>query len=153
MYSVAVYSSKMPLPLSFAEHVWFVISDEKTTDRIEVWAPIWVRSQNTVVVNAMPLYQGFRTTFLDSSTKPRSAFRAKELFRISGESNSSAHKLYKIIKNADELYPCKNTYRLYPGPNSNTFVTWALSHVPEITFKLPKSAIGAKFTFANSQLH
>lgn len=43
---------------------------------------------------------------------------------------------------AVEEYPYATTYRVYPGPNSNTFVSYVLRRVPELTVELPPNAIG-----------
>ena len=39
-------------------------------------------------------------------------------------------------------YPWKRDYRLFPGPNSNTFVAWIGLQVPEMGLDLPSTAIG-----------
>jgi len=42
-------------------------------------------------------------------------------------------------------YPWKNTYKAYPGPNSNTFIAWIALQVPELELDLPFSAIGSSY--------
>ncbi len=39
-------------------------------------------------------------------------------------------------------YPYANEYRLWPGPNSNSFTAWVLRRVPELRADLPPTAIG-----------
>ena len=39
-------------------------------------------------------------------------------------------------------YPYANEYRLWPGPNSNTFTAWVVRRVPELRADLPPTAIG-----------
>ncbi|WP_041583461.1 DUF3750 domain-containing protein [Bdellovibrio bacteriovorus] len=39
-------------------------------------------------------------------------------------------------------YAYKNTYRAYPGPNSNTFISHIIRNVPELKVELPPHAIG-----------
>ena len=39
-------------------------------------------------------------------------------------------------------YPYPDTYRTWPGPNSNTFVAWVARSVPELRLDLPPTAIG-----------
>lgn len=39
-------------------------------------------------------------------------------------------------------YPFADTYRAWPGPNSNTFVAWIVRRVPELAVALPANAIG-----------
>jgi hypothetical protein len=42
-------------------------------------------------------------------------------------------------------YPWKNTYKAYPGPNSNTFIAWIAQQVPDLELDLPFSAIGSSY--------
>ena len=42
-------------------------------------------------------------------------------------------------------YPYPSTYRMWPGPNSNTFTAWIGQRVPELSLKLPVSAIGKNY--------
>ena len=43
---------------------------------------------------------------------------------------------------AAKSYPYKNTYSVWPGPNSNTFIAWIGRLVPELRLDLPATAIG-----------
>ena len=49
------------------------------------------------------------------------------------------------IEKAVESYPYADEYRLWPGPNSNTFVAHIIRNVPELTVELPSTAIGKDF--------
>jgi len=46
------------------------------------------------------------------------------------------------IAAAASSYPYQTSYRIWPGPNSNTFVSYILRKVPEIGVELPPHAIG-----------
>ncbi len=46
------------------------------------------------------------------------------------------------IHRAAMSYPAANEYRLWPGPNSNSFIAWILRRVPELRADLPPTAIG-----------
>ncbi|MEL0113150.1 MAG: DUF3750 domain-containing protein [Rickettsiales bacterium] len=39
-------------------------------------------------------------------------------------------------------YPYRDTYTVWPGPNSNTFTAWIARRVPELQLDLPPTAIG-----------
>lgn len=54
----------------------------------------------------------------------------------------SAEKAILKIKEAAANYPYQNSYRMYPGPNSNTFIAHILRSTPEIGVELPTNAIG-----------
>ena len=51
-------------------------------------------------------------------------------------------ELIKKIDKAAKTYPYRNTYSIWPGPNSNTFVAWIGRLVPELRLDLPPTAIG-----------
>ncbi len=50
----------------------------------------------------------------------------------------------KILK-AVATYPYADEYRLWPGPNSNTFTAYVARQVPELRLQLPVTAIGKDF--------
>ena len=50
--------------------------------------------------------------------------------------------LIEAVESAAASYPWPQTYRVFPGPNSNTFTAWVAREVPELELTLPFSAIG-----------
>jgi hypothetical protein len=55
-------------------------------------------------------------------------------------------QLIRRIDEAVKRYPYGGEYRLWPGPNSNTFTAWISRAVPELELDLPATAIGKDFT-------
>ncbi|HEV7369316.1 DUF3750 domain-containing protein [Arenibaculum sp.] len=49
------------------------------------------------------------------------------------------------IAAAARAYPFADTYRIWPGPNSNTFVAWVARAVPELRADLPPNALGKDY--------
>jgi hypothetical protein len=49
------------------------------------------------------------------------------------------------IEDAIASYPYPESYRTWPGPNSNTFVAYVARAVPELRLELPPTAIGKDF--------
>ena len=49
------------------------------------------------------------------------------------------------IDDAVKEYPYPNTYHVWPGPNSNTFVAFVLRRVPELRVDMPPTAIGKDY--------
>jgi len=49
------------------------------------------------------------------------------------------------IETAAKNYPYPKTYRVWPGPNSNTFIAWIARSVPELNLELPSTAIGKDY--------
>ena len=49
------------------------------------------------------------------------------------------------VERAARAYPWPNSYRAFPGPNSNTFTAWIAKSVPALKLELPFSAIGSGY--------
>ena len=58
---------------------------------------------------------------------------------------SGVDKLIASVDKAAREYPWPDTYKAFPGPNSNTFIAWIARRVPELGLELPFSAIGSGF--------
>jgi len=54
-------------------------------------------------------------------------------------------KLIDAVDQAAKSYPWPDSYKAFPGPNSNTFTAWIAKKVPELGLKLPFSAIGSGY--------
>jgi Protein of unknown function (DUF3750) len=57
----------------------------------------------------------------------------------------AAAELIAPIEAAVASYPYANVYRLWPGPNSNTFVAYVAREVPALNLELPAIAIGKDY--------
>ncbi len=53
--------------------------------------------------------------------------------------------LIEKIDQAARSYPYSHHYRIWPGPNSNTFIAWISRAVPELELDLPPTAIGKDY--------
>jgi uncharacterized protein YceK len=60
-----------------------------------------------------------------------------------------ADKLIVAVDQAAKAYPWPDTYKAFPGPNSNTFTAWIAKQVPELGLDLPFSAIGSGYVESN----
>lgn len=141
-YSVELWQTKMPWPLSLAVHTWFVIEKFGVRDRYEVWATFGKFTGSTVRKNAVLPQQGFRRSFFDDPIKPRKLTVAHCCGSITGREGSDVEKLYTSICQSPENYPWLTRYRLWPGPNSNTYTAYFLKKYPQLTLKLPYTAVG-----------
>lgn len=54
-------------------------------------------------------------------------------------------KLIERIYEASSDYPYNDQYRIWPGPNSNTYIAFLAREVPELRVNLPATAIGKDF--------
>ena len=57
---------------------------------------------------------------------------------------AASEAIAKILA-AVETYPYVHDYRLWPGPNSNTFTAYVARQTPELKLQLPVTAIGKDF--------
>lgn len=53
--------------------------------------------------------------------------------------------LIDAVERAVRDYPWQTEYKVFPGPNSNTFIAWIGRQVPELGLDLPFSAIGSGY--------
>jgi hypothetical protein len=68
--------------------------------------------------------------------------RPAKLVDLRGE---GVDAIVERVEAAVAAYPYPSTYRMWPGPNSNTFTAWVGQRVPELGLKLPVSAIGKNY--------
>jgi hypothetical protein len=54
-------------------------------------------------------------------------------------------ELIERIDKAARAYPYGVEYRVWPGPNSNTFTAWIARAVPELEIDLPATAVGKDY--------
>ena len=53
--------------------------------------------------------------------------------------------MFAHVRDAIASYPYPNTYRPWPGPNSNTFLAHIARQVPDLAIQLPSNAVGKDF--------
>ncbi|HMB35980.1 MAG TPA: DUF3750 domain-containing protein [Methylomirabilota bacterium] len=56
------------------------------------------------------------------------------------------------VQAAVAAYPYRDSYRTWPGPNSNTFTAFVGREVPELRLNLPNTAIGKDFIVGGAPL-
>jgi hypothetical protein len=117
---------------AFATHSWIVIKEEGA-DRYTRYDKVgWGRP---VRIDAYP------ADALWYSNEPRI---------VGSVTGAEAVRLIPEIEAAIENYPhdgltAENGYRIFPGPNSNSFVAHVLREVPELGIVLPPNAIGRDY--------
>jgi hypothetical protein len=58
---------------------------------------------------------------------------------------AAAQAVIPKLDSAAATYPYPNQYRIWPGPNSNTFAAFVAREVPELRIDLPPTALGKDF--------
>lgn len=103
-------------------------------------------NQYTVAqVSSWALYRGEKSTVVVEQDVPdRHWFGNKPtiIFEARGEkADLMIDRALELIKD----YPFRHKYRIWPGPNSNTFVEHMIRHTPGATVELPPHAIGKDY--------
>lgn len=113
----------------FATHSWLVMK--------EAGAPRWTRYDYTAW-GAPIRIDGFAPDGKWFGATPEIVFAA--------DGAAAARAIPKIVA-AIAAYPHRRVgdYRVFPGPNSNTFVAAALAAAPELGARLPATAIGRDY--------
>ncbi len=117
----------------FAVHSWLAVKPKGTQEYTVYEVVGWG------VKNGRPALREYKT-----KTPDRFWYGAEpEAFlTIVGE---KAERLIPKITEAVNVYPWKDEYTLFPGPNSNTFPAWIGEQVPELELKMPFRAIGSGY--------
>jgi uncharacterized protein YceK len=89
-------------------------------------------------------YRGLPVVRIEKDLPDRYWFgeRPRLLKEFRGEGTD---KLIAEVDKAARSYPWPDTYKAFPGPNSNTFISWIARKVPELGLDLPFSAIGSGY--------
>ena len=116
----------------FAVHSWIAVK-EKNADSYTIYQVLGFKKWRTG--NAIDIQKGI---------PDRKWFGAMpELLKdIRGE---EAEKAIVNINNAVKSYPYGHLYTAFPGPNSNTFISYIIRRTPELATELPPTAIGKDF--------
>lgn len=127
---IQVYSARTwGLKGKFAVHTWLAYK-ERSASRYEVVQVIgWKQEANGNVV-------------FPEATVPDKTWWGNEPMLLLDVRGEVAEDLIPKVKAAIAAYPWSTEYVVYPGPNSNTFVSWVGEQVPELKLDLPATAIG-----------
>lgn len=128
---VQLRAAKIPKIGFLAIHYWFVISQDSTIERWEIWQKANV-SQNSwghLHKNLMKHDQGVGNG---------NSWIEKEW------TGKNADLLAKIIKNSPQKYLYNHIYRYWPGPNSNTYIQWIFNQA-NINYDLNSRGIGKDY--------
>ena len=113
----------------FAEHPWIIFKRRGETAYTRYDVVGW-RSPNVVQRNyAVPDGRWYGAT---------------PTLRVDHR-GTNAENMIEDIEKAIRSYPYANTYRSYPGPNSNTFMAHIGREVPTLKLDLPANAIGKDY--------
>ncbi len=92
-------------------------------------------------VSGWQLYRG-NSAIVRSQRAPDSRWFGNTPDLLADRRGADVESLIDRIEAAVESYPWKDQYRVWPGPNSNTFIAHVLRAAPELRVDLPPTAIG-----------
>ena len=113
----------------FSVHSWIAVK-QKNADDYTTYHVIGWRTQ-----------RGLGTIRAEKDIPDRHWFGARPEV-ISSYVGKKAEEMIPEIEKAVKNYPYPETYRAWPGPNSNTFISHIIRSVPGMGVELPPNAIG-----------
>lgn len=116
----------------FGVHTWFAVKPPNGSEytRLEVMG--WQLRYGSTAVRVR-------------NGTPDSYWFGSEPELLAEVRGAEAEILIPRILAAAEGYPHADAYRIWPGPNSNTFTAHIARQVPELSLDLPPTAIGKDF--------
>jgi len=126
---VRLYATPLPGLEPIALHPWFVVKSggSSTFHRWEVWP------------EPGEPYGNVRKDLLE----PTAGLGAGEVYVIGELVGPQAIPIVEFVETCSPLYPCRDMYMLFPGPNSASYVRWVLDcvgwHVA-----MPRGLIGCR---------
>ena len=97
------------------------------------------------------LYRGLSAVFSAPGVPDGRWFGNEPTLVAELRGEEAAQAIPKILR-AVASYPYANEYKVWPGPNSNTFMAYIGRHVPELRMDLPANAIGKDYPINGSLL-
>lgn len=85
------------------------------------------------------------TSLVTGNRAPDSYWYGNRPRLLSERRGSGVEQIIDRIELAIDRYPYADTYRVWPGPNSNTFTAFVLRDAPELRVDLPPTAIGKDY--------
>lgn len=114
---------------NFAIHTW-VATKAKNASAYQIYQVIgWRQRRGRPVLSV-------------SEGKPDKPWYGSPAILLHETLGDEAEMLIGKIRTAVDSYPFPDDYKMWPGPNSNSFVAWIGLEVPELDLDLPAKAIG-----------
>lgn len=113
----------------FAIHTWIALKG-RGADTYEIYQVIGWRQRRGQPVLSI------------SEGRPNKPWYGSPAILLHEKRGAEADVLLDQIRAAVDSYPYPDDYKMFPGPNSNSFVAWIALEVPELGLELPAKAIG-----------
>jgi hypothetical protein len=147
LYQVFFFRSKVSLPASMFAHTWVVTNDRGTVNRWDAWnfKERCKTSWGHLHLNLYKPLLGVRVFHNKKADPDALRFKGHLFATVEGGAGSLAERMVKFVNSSNDTYPYLHEYRYFPGPNSNTYTQWIVSHFPECDVKIPWNAAGKGF--------
>ncbi len=126
IYSAKAYSWRG----KFSQHLWIATKEKNAESYLVHYVVLWGTHFGA---------EGVVVTQKDLPDRKWYDAEPDIIYSISGK---KAEEIIPKIYQATKTYPYQKFYRAYPGPNSNTFISYIVRQIPEIKISLPNNAIG-----------
>ncbi len=123
----------------FAVHTWIATKPENAKEYIVHQVIGWRIFRNLPAVQSAP---GI----------PDGRWFGNEPVLLAELRGAAAAMAIPKIEEAVAAYPYPNEYKVWPGPNSNTFTAYVGRQVPELRMDLPSTAIGKDYPINGSMV-
>lgn len=118
----------------FADHTWIVAKPKGATSYTRYEVIGWrLRRTGTALVETQ-------------TYRPDSPWYGAPPKLLQDLRGMEAEKVIAQLPDAVASYPYADTYRMWPGPNSNTFMAHIAREIPDLRLTLPGKAIGKDYT-------
>ena len=120
----------------FAIHTW-VATKARDADTYQIYQVIgWRQRRGRPVLSI-------------SEGRPDKPWYGSPAILLQEKRGAVAETLVAEVERAVRDYPYQDEYKMWPGPNSNSFVAWIALEVPELELELPLKAIGQSWMNRN----
>ena len=111
---------------------------------IHTWIATKARNEKTYTIYHVLGWRKFRGMSVVSIDEgvPNQKWFGSEPTLLLDKRGEDAQDLIGKIDQAARQYPYPDTYTMWPGPNSNSFIEWIGLNVPELGMALPAKALG-----------
>lgn len=117
---------------AFGVHPWFAVK------------PAGARAYTVYEVIGWRAYRGLPSVAV-SNRAPDGRWFGSQPAVLAELRGAEAEAAIPKIAEAARSYPYAGEYRIWPGPNSNTFAAWVGRAVPELRLHLPSTALGKDY--------
>ena len=121
---------------AFGVHTWVAVKPENADSYTLLDVQMWRRYRSNSVLK---IYR----------SRPDKKWFGNMPVALTTLTGAAAAEAIPKIMQIAENYPFANWYRVWPGPNSNTFTAYVGRAVPELSLNLPPTAIGKDYFLGN----